>query len=299
MLAKYGMTTSTALKPLSTGLIRASPGLNLCHENADELFNKRPELDFIQIHPEHIIQEEGGTYREQLDALRHHYNVIMHGFGLSIGSSAPLDREYLLLVRDLLKEHPEAVFSDHFSWSSLSKHHFHDLIPLIQNKETVDYMVERIDTAQEIIGSPILLENISSYMRYKDSTMSEFEFINEITRKTGCYVLLDVNNIWCNAVNFKEDPLEVIGTLEKDSVKGYHLAGCSLENKGNGPVYIDYHKEAVHDEVWTLYQSCLEQFGPWPTLLEWENNVPELERTLQEVEKINKCLRPYAIGVES
>ena len=105
MMTKVEMTASTALKPLSTGLIRASAGLNLCHENADELYNQRPELDFIQIHPEHIIQEEGGTYREQLDALRHHYNVILHGFGLSIGSSAPLDRDYLLLVRDLLEEH--------------------------------------------------------------------------------------------------------------------------------------------------------------------------------------------------
>ena len=129
--------------------------------------------------------------------------------------------------------------------------------------------------------------------------MSEFEFINEITKKTGCYVLLDVNNIWCNAINFKEDPLEVISTLKKNSVKGYHLAGCSLEHMGNGPVYIDYHKEAVHDEVWTLYKNCLERFGPWPTLLEWENNVPKLERTLEEVQKINKYLRPYAAGVES
>ena len=293
------MTTITSLKPLSTKLTRASAGLNLCHENAEELFEKRPELDFIQIHPEHIIQESGGTYREQLDELRSHYNVILHGFGLSIGSSAPLDKEYLLLVRQLLKEHPEAVFSDHFSWSSLSKHHFHDLIPLIQNDETVKYMVERINEAQDIIGSPILLENISSYMRFQNSTMTEFEFINAITQQTGCYVLLDVNNIWCNAVNYKEDPLSVITTLNKDSVKGYHLAGCSLENKGNGPVYIDYHKEAVHEEVWSLYQECLNLFGPWPTLLEWENNVPPLERTLKEVERIAAYLRPYATGVEA
>ena len=293
------MTASVALKPLSTELVRASAGLNLCHENAAELYEKRPQLDFIQIHPEHIIQEEGGTYREQLDALRRHYNVVLHGFGLSIGSSAPLDKEYLLLVRELLKEHPEAVFSDHFSWSSLSKHHFHDLIPLIQNEETVNYMVERINEAQEIVGSPILLENISSYMRYKGSTMSELEFINEITKQTGCYVLLDINNIWCNAVNFKEDPIEVVASLDRDSVKGYHLAGCTLENMGNGPVYIDYHKEAVHAEVWGLYKHCLKQFGPWPTLLEWENNVPKLERTMEEVEKISQCLRPYATGVEA
>ena len=132
------MNLSTTLAPqrLSTGLKRMSAGLNLCHENSQELFDQRPNLDFIQIHPEHLLQEKGGTYREHLDILRHHYQVILHGFGLSIGSSGPLDKEYLLLIKNLLKEHPEAVFSDHFSWSSLSKHHFHDLIPLIQSDET-------------------------------------------------------------------------------------------------------------------------------------------------------------------
>ena len=127
----------TDIRPLSTQLKQASAGLNLCHENADELFTLKPDLDFIQIHPEHLIQEQGGKYRDQLDILRYHYKVVLHGFGLSIGSCGPLDHDYLRLVRDLLKEHPEAVFSDHFSWSSLSHHHFHDLIPLIQNNEKV------------------------------------------------------------------------------------------------------------------------------------------------------------------
>ena len=124
--------------------------------------------------------------------------------------------------------------------------------------------------------------------------MTEFEFTNKITSKTGCYVLLDVNNIWCNATNFKEDPVKVVSELRKESVKGYHLAGCTLQEMGNGPVYIDYHKEAVHEGAWDLYQECLKLFGPWPTLLEWENNVPKLERTLQEVAKISQYLRPYS-----
>ena len=286
------MNSSATLAPqqcLSTGLKRMSAGLNLCHENSQELFDQRPDLDFIQIHPEHLLQERGGTYREHLDVLRHHYQVILHGFGLSIGSSGPLDKEYLSLIKDLLKEHPEAVFSDHFSWSSLSKHHFHDLIPLIQTEETVQYMVERIDEAQEAIGAPILLENISSYMRYKESDMSEIQFINEITKRSGCFVLLDVNNIWANAMNFGEPPWETLNKINPESIKGYHLAGCTEEHKGNGKVYIDYHGEAVHDEVWDLYKQCLEIFGPWPTLLEWENNIPPLERTLQEVGKISNC----------
>ena len=295
------MNLSTTLAPqrLSTGLKRMSAGLNLCHENSQELFDQRPNLDFIQIHPEHLLQEKGGTYREHLDILRHHYQVILHGFGLSIGSSGPLDKEYLLLIKNLLKEHPEAVFSDHFSWSSLSKHHFHDLIPLIQSDETVQYMVERIDEAQEAIGAPILLENISSYMRYKESEMSEIQFINEITKRSGCFVLLDVNNIWANAMNFGENPWETLSQINADSIKGYHLAGCTEEQKGNGRVYIDYHGEAVHDEVWDLYKQCLEKYGAWPTLLEWENNIPPLTRTLQEVEKISDCFKTLKEGTNS
>ena len=295
------MNSSTTLAPqrLSTGLKRMSAGLNLCHENSQELFDQRPNLDFIQIHPEHLLQEKGGAYREHLDILRHHYQVILHGFGLSIGSSGPLDKEYLLLIKNLLKEHPEAVFSDHFSWSSLSKHHFHDLIPLIQSDETVQYMVERIDEAQEAIGAPILLENISSYMRYKESEMSEIQFINEITKRSGCFVLLDVNNIWANAMNFGENPWETLSQINADSIKGYHLAGCTEEQKGNGKVYIDYHGEAVHDEVWDLYKQCLEKYGAWPTLLEWENNIPPLTRTLQEVEKISDCFKTLKEGTNS
>ena len=214
------MHSTKTLSPqcISTGLKRMSAGLNLCHENSQELFDQRPDLDFIQIHPEHLLQEQGGTYREHLDVLRYHYKVILHGFGLSIGSSGPLDKEYLLLIKNLLKEHPEAVFSDHFSWSSLSKHHFHDLIPLIQSDETVQYMVERIDEAQESIGAPILLENISSYMRYKESEMSEIQFINEITKRSGGFVLLHVNNIWANAMNFGENPWETLSQINADSI---------------------------------------------------------------------------------
>lgn len=283
----------TDIRPLSTQLKQASAGLNLCHENADELFTLKPDLDFIQIHPEHLIQEQGGKYRDQLDILRYHYKVVLHGFGLSIGSCGPLDHDYLRLVRDLLKEHPEAVFSDHFSWSSLSHHHFHDLIPLIQNNETTDYMVSRISEAQEIIGSQILLENISSYMRYQNSTMAEMEFINEVSRKAGSYVLLDVNNIWANAMNFNEDPWEQICKLDKDVVRGYHMAGCTKEQMGKGIVYVDYHREAVSEEVWDLYDQCLQRFGSWPTLLEWENNIPPIERTLQEVDRIKTYQQPF------
>ena len=288
------MSATAGLKPLSTRLNRASAGVNLCHDNAAALFNQRPELECLQIHPEHLIQEAGGTYRDQLDELRRNYSVVFHGYGLSLGSSGPLDKQYLLLVRQLLREHPEAVFSDYLSWSSLSQHHFHVLLPLIQNEETVEYLAERIEEAQDVIGSPILLENISSYLRFKDSDMSEIEFINAITERCGCYVRLNVNNIWINAKNFQEDAWSQLSQLRADSVRGFHLAGCATEAVGNGLVQIDYRKETIHDEVWDLYQQSLTHFGAWPTIVDWGSDTPSLEQVMDQVQRVNKFLRPYA-----
>ena len=292
------MTTKPAVKDAvqawMPGLPRSSAGLNLCHENAAELFSCRPPLDFLQVHPEHLIQERGGHYRDQVDQLREHYPVCFHGFGLSLGSIAPLDRDYLMLVRSLLKEHPEAFFSDHVSWSSLSHHHFHDLLPLIYSEETLTYFCERIDETQEAIDAPLLLENISNYMRFSESTLSESQFINELTRRTGAFVLLDVNNLYANAMNFGEDPSANLRAFNPESVRAYHLAGCTQEQGDQGSVWIDYHREPVSDAVWTLYAEALDRFGPWPTLLEWENNVPPLQRTLEEVDKAKALIRSHS-----
>ena len=292
------MSATAGLKPLSTRLNRASAGLNLCHENAEALFQQRPELDCLQIHPEHLIQEAGGTYRDQLDELRRDYSVVLHGYGLSLGSSGPLDKQYLLLVRQLLREHPEAVFSDYLSWSSLSQHHFHVLLPLIQNEETVAYLAERIEEAQDVIGSPILLENISSYMRFRDSDMSEIEFINAITERCGCYVRLNVNNIWINARNFQEDPWEELSQLRDDSVRGFHLSGSSTEVVGDGLLHVDDRKGAIHDEVWDLYQQSLTHFGAWPTIISSDNVAPSLQRAMDQVGQVSKFLRPYAFKTD-
>ena len=289
------MSATAGLKPLSTRLKRASAGLNLCHGNAATLFQQRPDLDCIQINPEHLMQEAGGTYRDQLDELRREYSVVLHGYGLSLGSSGPLDKQYLLLVRQLLREHPEAVFSDHLSWSSLSQHHFHILLPLIQNEETVSYLADRIEEAQDVIGSPILVENISSYMRFKDSDMSEIEFINAITERSGCSVRLNVNSILINARNFQEDPWTTLSRLKVDSVRGFHLTGSSTEAAGAGLLQIDDRKETIHDDVWDLYQQSLAHFGAWPTIVDLDSAEPSLERALDQVQHVNQLLRPYAL----
>jgi uncharacterized protein len=272
-------------------LARDSAGLNLCHENAEELWRERPALDFLQVHPEHLLQEQAGTYRAQLDDLSENYALTYHGFGLSLGSIAPLDQRYLKLVRRLLKDHPESFFSDHVSWSSLSNHHFHDLLPIIYSDETADYLVERIQQVQESIDSALYIENISSYMRFRESTKSEFEFINEVTKRSGCHLLLDLNNLYANTMNFGENPEEVLRSIRPDSVKSYHMAGCTLQPEKHGNVWIDYHREPVSDQVWQLFQVALDLFGTWPTLLEWENNVPPLSRTLQEANKAKQLLK--------
>jgi len=272
-------------------LPRISAGLNVCHENAEELWNQRPKVDFLQVHPEHLLQEQAGEYRTKLDDLCNSYPLTYHGFGLSIGSIATLDQHYLKLVRGLLKEHPESFFSDHVSWSSLSQHHFHDLLPIIYSDETANYLIERIQQVQESIDAPLHIENISSYMRFRESSLSEFEFINEVTKRSGSYLLLDLNNLYANAMNFSESPEDIIQMIRPDSVRSYHLAGCTCQQEQSGKVWIDYHKEAVHEQVWQLYRQALDRFGPWPTLVEWENNVPPLATTLQEVNKAKKLIQ--------
>jgi uncharacterized protein (UPF0276 family) len=283
-----GTSATTATKHMLT---RASAGLNLCHENAEEIWRERPGLDFLQVHPEHLLQGQGGVYRDQLDDLSDHYALTYHGFGLSLGSIATLDKNYLHLVRRLLKDHPESFFSDHVSWSSLSQHHFHDLLPIIYSDETADYLIDRIQQVQECIDAPLYIENISSFMRFRESTKSEFEFINEVTKRSGCHLLLDLNNLYTNAMNFGESPEEVLREIRSDSVRSYHMAGCTCQTEKHGNVWIDYHKEPVHDEVWQLFESALDLFGTWPTLLEWENDVPPLSRTLQEVNKAKKLIK--------
>ncbi len=284
---------TTVIKELPTLIHRESVGLNLCRENAEELLELQPDLDFIQVHPEHLMQEEGGVYRSQVDELMQLYPVMFHGFGLSLGSSAVLDRNYLDFVRRLLVEYPSSFFSDHVSWSSLSNHHFHDLIPLVMTDETLEYMSERIGRVQDWLQAPILIENISSYFRFKESTYSEVEFINQLTRNTGCFVLLDLNNLWANAMNFGEEAATLLNHFSHESVRAIHLAGCTLEQKKGGSVYIDYHKEAVHEPVWELYKQALQLCGPWPTLIEWENDVPPLKKTLEEVERIRQSMSAY------
>ena len=268
-------------------------GLNLCHENANELWEQRPPLDFLQVHPEHLIQEPGGPYHQKLIDLISHYQVTFHGFGLSLGSVAPLDKSYLELVKELLANHPKAFFSDHLSWSSLSHHHFHDLLPIIFTEESLEYLVERVLLVQETIGAPLHLENISNYMRFKNSTIDEISFLNQLTERTGAFVLLDINNLWANSKNFSEDPAASLLRVRANSVRSYHLAGCSREKHKAGDVWIDYHAEAVHPEVWDLYNLAVQTFGPWPTLLEWENDVPPLKITLKEVEKVSSNLQKF------
>ncbi|NCY14695.1 MAG: DUF692 domain-containing protein, partial [Synechococcaceae bacterium WB8_1A_041] len=202
-------------------------GLNLCHENANELWEQRPPLDFLQVHPEHLIQEPGGPYHQKLIDLIGHYQVTFHGFGLSLGSVAPLDKTYLELVKELLANHPKAFFSDHLSWSSLSHHHFHDLLPIVCTEESLEYLIERVLLVQETIGAPLHLENISNYMRFKNSTIDEISFLNQLTERTGAFVLLDINNLWANSKNFAEDPAASLLRVRANSVRSYHLAGCS------------------------------------------------------------------------
>ncbi|WP_324282273.1 DUF692 domain-containing protein [Cyanobacterium aponinum UTEX 3221] len=278
---------SKEIELVGFGLNSRSAGLNLCHENADEFVATMPSVDFVQVHPEHFLQDLGGNYVHAFEKLKENYPLTFHGFGLSLGSIAPLPENYLKLVKRLLAENEGSFFSEHFSWSSVSHHHFHDLIPFPFTQEVLDYFCERVEQVQEYLGSEILLENISSYMRFSISEMDEIAFMNEVFKRTGAKMLLDLNNLWANAQNFEEDALERMMAIKPEYVQSYHLAGCTAWGDNN---YIDYHGEAVRDEVWQLYQKAMEVFGAKPTLIEWENNIPPISRTVEEVHKAKAIL---------
>lgn len=212
--------------------------------------------------------------------VRERYPVVLHGVSMSIGSSDPLNREYLerlRALRDLVE--PEWI-SDHLCWASLGGHNMHDLFPLRHSKDVLELVSARISEAQECLGQRLMFENVSSYVSFREE-MPEWEFVAEVARRTGCAILLDLNNIFVSARNHGFDPVAYLSAIPRGAVGQVHLAGPSETNG----FFIDTHDSAVRDEVWDLYRRCLERFGPVSTMLEWDAKIPPLAELEREIGK--------------
>jgi uncharacterized protein (UPF0276 family) len=245
-------------------------GVGLRRQHYSHVLETRPEVDWFEVISENFMVA-GGRALEVLEGVRASYPIAMHGVSLSIGSTDPLNREYLRQLRDLARRFEPAWISDHLCWTGVGGRNLHDLIPLPYTDEALRHVVARIREVQDILERPLLIENVSSYMAFADSTMTEWDFISTIADEADCGILLDINNIFVSAFNHRFDANEYIDAVPADRVVQYHLAGHS----DHGTHLLDTHDHPIRDEVWALYERAARRFGAVSAMVEWDDNIPE------------------------
>ncbi|PWY57056.1 hypothetical protein DGG96_03445 [Legionella qingyii] len=253
-------------------------GLGLRPDYYEEILAQKPDLDWFEILTENYMVP-GGKPLYYLDQIRAHYPIVMHGVSLSLGSTDPLDNDYLKQLKELVTRVEPVWVSDHLCWTGVNGINAHDLLPVPYTREAVNHIVSRIQQVQDILGRPILIENVSSYLTYKQSEMSEWEFILEIVKQADCYILLDVNNVYVSSVNHQFNPMDYIFAMPPERVAQIHLAGHS----NHGDYIIDTHDAPVIQPVWDLYAATLQRLGPISSMIERDDNMPPFAELLAEI----------------
>ncbi len=261
--------------------IPAQAGIGLRAAHHEALTREPPRVGWLEAHSENYFGE-GGAQLEALETLRALYPLSLHGVGLSLGSSDSLDHQHLRRLKRLVERVEPALVSEHLSWGSVQGRHSNDLLPLPYTDEALALMVERVQQLQEFLGRQVLIENVSSYLQYVDSQFSESEFVAELARRSGCAILLDVNNVYVNACNHQFDPRAFIDALPRGAVAELHLAGHSTIELDGRQLLLDTHSTPVCAQVWSLYEYTLGRFGPLPTLIEWDSDLPAPQVLLAE-----------------
>ncbi|MCB1376802.1 MAG: DUF692 domain-containing protein [Alphaproteobacteria bacterium] len=270
--------------------IPARAGLGLKAEHYRTILADPPALGFFEIHAENYMGAGGPPHR-YLSAIRERYPVSLHGVGLSIGGVGPLDRDHLARLRILNATYQPGLFSEHLAWSTHDTGYLSDLLPLPYTTGTLTRVCAHIDETQEAMGRQMLLENPSSYMTFDESTWSEPDFIAEVARRTGCGLLLDVNNVFVSAVNLKTAPDAYIAAYPLHLVQEIHLAGHDRSTDPAGDeILIDAHGSPVTDHVWSLFRLVITRTGPLPSLIERDNDVPPFAALLAEVRQADEIL---------
>ena len=264
------------MAPLSSSL---GFGLGLRVDHYEAILADNPPVDWFEALTENYLVP-GGKPLDYLMRIRERYPMVMHGVSLSIGSTQPLDRNYLSQLKALAARVEPQWVSDHLCWTGIAGRNMHDLLPLPYTEEALANVVERVRTVQDILGRRILLENVSSYVTYRDSQVTEWEFLSEIARRADCLILLDVNNIYVSSVNHEFDPLDYLNAIPVDRVQQIHLAG----HENHGDYLIDTHDHPVPDPVWELYSAAVRRFGSVSTMIERDANIPPLEELCAELD---------------
>ncbi|MGI2037069.1 MNIO family bufferin maturase [Shewanella frigidimarina] len=253
-------------------------GLGLRTDHFEYILQHQPDIDWFEVLSENYLVA-GGKPRYYLEAIAEQYPVVMHGVSMSIGSTDPLDMDYLKALKKLSNDIQPQWISDHICWTSIHGVNSHDLLPLPYTEETVNHVAQRVRQVQDVLGRRILLENVSSYLSYQDSTMDEWDFLSQVAEAADCLVLLDINNIYVSARNHHFNPLDYLKKIDPRRVQQFHLAGHS----DFGDYVIDTHDHDVPPSVWTLYQAALERFGAVSTMIERDANIPEFPTLYNEL----------------
>ncbi len=249
-------------------------GIGLRGPHYADIFAHPPAVGWMEIHPENYFG--GGRNRAALLRVRADYPLSLHGVGLSLGADRPVDEDHLARLRDLAAVTEPFIISDHASWSASGNAHFNDLLPLPYTDESLARLCANINRVQDVLHRPILVENPSTYVSFAANTMDEAQFMNETARRTGCSILLDVNNICVQAHNHNFDARAYVAAIDATAVGEIHLAGHAERTFSGGTLLIDTHGRAIPDCVWDLFAFALERCGPVPTLVEWDADLPPL-----------------------
>lgn len=264
-------------------------GLGLRSEHHEDILEQRPkQIDWLEIISENYMVD-GGKPLYYLDAIRELYPMVMHGVSMSLGSTDPLNRDYLKRLKTLIKRVEPIWFSDHLCWTGVDQKNMHDLLPLPYTEEAINHLADRISEVQDFMGRQMLIENLSSYITYSSDAMTEWEFLSAIAEKADCYLLLDVNNIYVSSFNHQFDPIEYLDGIPPARVWQHHLAGHS--NEGN--LIIDTHDADIIDPVWAVYEEAARRLGPVSTMIERDGNIPALSSLISELEQARQIAMPH------
>lgn len=254
-------------------------GVGLRAPHYRQFLAHRPKVDWLEVHTENYL-DAGGWDAHVLQQLRHDYPISLHGVGMGIGSARGFSEYHLQRVCEVVRRVEPALVSEHLCWGAVDDRHLNDLLPLPLTHEALNLVCERVERIQEVLGRQILLENVSVYLRYRDDAMSEAEFLAAVAKRTGCGILLDINNLYVNLLNHQEDPLAALAVLAPHSVGEMHLAGHLVTPEA----VIDHHGERIAQPVWELYEKALQRFGAVSTIIEWDTDIPALEVLLEEAQ---------------
>ncbi len=264
-------------------------GIGLRSQHYQQILDNKPDVHWFEALSENYFGE-GGLPLYHLEKIRENYPITLHGVGMSLGSATSLDAVYLAKLKRLVDRFEPVYVSDHLAWVSVNGKYLHDLLPLPYTEEALAIVAEHVIQVQDFLGRKLLIENPASYLSFNNSEMTEWEFIGELTEKTDCHLLIDVNNIYVSAINHGFSAIEYIDALPSERVREIHLAGY----EDHDTYLFDTHGHRVHPPVWDLYRTALERFGPVPTLIEWDTDIPEFSVLMEEAAHSDALLEKIA-----